>query len=219
MTKSLKIISICLIVSLLPAIIFAQGPPWERLKTPPVDTEDAQNVRIWIGLERKGRCRVTVNIVNSQADTVKHFLKATMGGGYFNYYWDKKDDSGNFVPEGNYRYVLKDCDRIKDHYKLKVQYKPWERESIISTVNLKKNGIIEIDLLKDSALVNLIIENVRGIVIDTTIVDSIMNTGHHEIVWPRSKKPSGKYTARLTVGDYQQVAVFSYKKPKKKPKE
>ncbi|HUV30941.1 MAG TPA: hypothetical protein VMY05_07640 [Acidobacteriota bacterium] len=185
---------------------------WGQLTTRPYDTVDAENVRVWLKLEREARCRVTVTIVGARNDTVRHLFSTLMPPGYFNVYWDKMDDSGRFVDTGSYRYVAHDCAGVQGGL-LRVIYKDWERSSRLVTDHYPDSGVIGFELLKDSALVTLSIENTVGRFVDSPIADSLMHRGFHSFRWqPDARVPSGRYTIKLQVGDYLHLGRIRYRK-------
>ena len=188
------------------------GQSAEDLKIRPLDTTDAENVRVWLSLERSNTCRVNVTIVNQAADTVRHFFSDMLSPGYYNYYWDKKDDSGQFVDPGRYRYIVHDCAEVKDGTLL-VVYKEWERFSRLHVDQFPDSGVIAFELMRDSATVMLAFENRRGVVIDSAIVDSTMNQGHYRFRWkPNPAIPSGYYTVILRVGDFVHFDKIRFRK-------
>ncbi|RME32190.1 MAG: hypothetical protein D6800_00015, partial [Candidatus Zixiibacteriota bacterium] len=78
----------------------AGTPDWKRYLVLPLDSAEARQVRIWVPVAHRNPCAVTIAIMNRQGDTLRHFVTALMRRGYYNFYWDKKDDSGRFVSPG-----------------------------------------------------------------------------------------------------------------------
>jgi len=199
--KSLVVLGVATAVAFfVPLGLQAQNV--DALSTRPLDTVDAENVRIWLSLERTATCRVTVTIVNRRRDTVRHVFSEMMSPGYYNFFWDKKDDSGQFVDTGNYRYIYKDCQGTKGG-KLKVVYKRWEKVSRLETDQFADSNMIGMEFLEDSVVVMLVFENNRGRVVDSPIVDSVFGRGYHRFHWqPEKRIPSGNYTVKLHAGDF-----------------
>ncbi|MCK4460769.1 MAG: hypothetical protein KAW46_03140, partial [candidate division Zixibacteria bacterium] len=63
-----------------------------EITTPPFDTVDAERVRIWLPIERGGRCRVRINILDSLNHVVRRLVDRPLTSGYYNFYWNKKDN-------------------------------------------------------------------------------------------------------------------------------
>jgi flagellar hook assembly protein FlgD len=194
------------LAAVLTAMMFspssADAQDRDALSIRPLDTLDAENVRIWLSLERTSTCRVTVTIVNQRRDTVRHVFSEMMSPGYYNLYWDKKDDSGQFVDTGNYRYIYQDCQGTKDG-KLKVIYKRWERVCLLHIDQFADSNMIGMEFLENSVVVTLEFENNRGKVIDRPIIDSVFARGYHRFHWqPEKRVPSGNYTVKLHAGDF-----------------
>jgi flagellar hook assembly protein FlgD len=105
--KSLNLISVTL-VSLVVAssIAYADRQTYADLTTPPADSAEAERVRIWVPIQRQSRCRLTIDILNDSNRVIRHLVDRLISEGYYNFYWDKKDDSGMIVKPGAYAYVL-----------------------------------------------------------------------------------------------------------------
>jgi len=108
--KILIIVSALLLSAIQPA---AAGQTLKEIMTPPADSADKENLRIWVPVERGSRCRLTVDILDCNNQVVRHLVDLLAGRGYHNFYWDKKDDSGWFVDSGTYRYQIDDCGQKK----------------------------------------------------------------------------------------------------------
>jgi len=200
-----------LILSVWPASLVARQD-WETMQRPPLDSAEAWNLRVWLGLERSSTCRVIVSIIDQRGDTARHFLNRMLPSGYYNFYWDKRDDSGNFVDSGTYRYLVDDCTGGRSG-RLFVRYKKWERLSSLSIDHFDEDQSLSFELLADSVIVTLEIENRRGLAIDRLIVDSLMHAGEYRCTWsPEKRIPSGIYTVKLRVGDFVHSAKVRYKR-------
>ncbi len=172
------------------------------LITPPDDPEEAERVRIWLPAERVSRCRVTIELVDDRGRVVRHLLDLPLPSGYYNFYWDKKDDSGHFVEPGTYRYCLNDCGR-RNYGVVKARFKKWETRSHLYLVDGPQSATVGFELTEDSALVSISVFNRRGRLVDTPVIDSLMNKGRYVYEWaPRSGGYRGRYVLRLTVGDF-----------------
>ncbi len=117
--KILLIVAVVLLSTFNPA---AAGQTLKEIMTPPADSADRENLRIWVPVERGSRCRLTVDILDCNNQVVRHLVDLLAGRGYHNFYWDKKDDSGFFVDSGTYRYQIDDCGDKKSG-QIKVAYR------------------------------------------------------------------------------------------------
>lgn len=200
-----------LLASFLAVTVMAAD--WEKLKTVPTDPDDAQNVRVWLGIERSNQCRTDVTIVDLSADTVRHLFSTLIGPGYYNFYWDKLDDSGQFVDTGQYRYVIDDCQGIRVGGKLRVEYKQFERFVSLGTELVPKEKQFSVKIGADSIPVSLTIENRSGRTVDTVFVDSLFMAGDYRVNWrPGERFPSGVYKARLQAADFSTLSEFRYRR-------
>ena len=174
----------------------------KQLLTPPADTADAENVRIWLPKERHSSCRVTIDIYNDLNATVRHLLNEVLPWGYYNFYWDKKDDSGRFVPEGSYRYTIDNCGTERKGH-VKVTYRKGEDLFNVYREVRGSRGLIPFDILKDSTPVSMVIVSPSGRVVDTIAVDSLMDAGHYEVQWaPAGPSGPGLLRFKMTVGEF-----------------
>lgn len=191
-------IVLVLAFSFIPACAQDRG----GLTTRPADSLDAEKVRIWLSLERTATCRVTATIVDSRRDTVRHLFSELMRPGYYNFFWDKRNDSGQFVDTGDYRYIYKDCQGTKGG-RLRIDYKRWERSCRLITDRFSDSSIIDLEFLEDSIVATLTFENIRGKVVDQPVADSVMTRGLHHFRWqPDKRVPSGNYTVKLYAGEF-----------------
>jgi hypothetical protein len=202
-----------LLVFLLAAFSIAHGGRQNRtdITTPPADSAEAERVRIWLPIERQSRCRVTIDILNDSNQIVRHLVDQLMSPGYYNFYWDKKDDSGRFVKAGEYAYLVKDCSR-KSYGQVMAEFKKWEAASRVYPPEEAWSTNIGFELLEDSALVSINIYNRRDMLTDSPVVDSLMNKGKYEFEWtPAETVPRGIYTLKLTVGDFTHTIEIGYR--------
>jgi len=177
-----------------------------ELSYPPADTVDAQRVRIWLPLERGGNCRVRINVLDSLNHIVRSLVDRLMSSGYYNFYWNKRDDYGRLVEPGHYRYVVDDCGDRSDG-ELEVLYHRWELNSRIDYVDSISDKLwLELD--DDSALVSISILNRRGRFIVQSMVDSLMAPGRHQLMWiPTKSGYTGVYQMQVNVGGYTHSPV------------
>ncbi len=108
--KILLLVAVVLLSTFSPV---AAGQTLKEIMTPPADSADRENLRIWVPVERGSRCRLTVDILDDSNRVVRHLVNYLAGRGYHNYYWDKKDDSGAFVDSGSYTYLVDNCGKKK----------------------------------------------------------------------------------------------------------
>ncbi len=207
-----------ILLILLAAACGAFGQDYKQtlmeLQTAPQDTIDAQNLRIWLPVERKNRCWLKIEIVDDSNYVVRHLLSRMVAPGYYNYYWNKRDDSGKLVDSGVYTYRVSDCGQ-KTEGKLTVQYREWERKVVANVENRRSGGFLRLKLLDDSARVTIEMFDYHWRPIDVPIKDSLMNAGKYKFDWrPADTVLSGRYHLRLTVGDYTHDMKLTYRKKK-----
>lgn len=182
------------------------------LTTPPTDSAEAERVRIWLPVHRQSRCRVTVDILNDSNQVIRHLVDRLMSGGYYNFYWDKKDDSGGYVKPGRYAYLVNDCNK-KSYGEVEAEFKKWEAASRFYSPKEKWSTKIGFELLADSAVVSIRILNRRGKLVERPVVDSLMNKGKYEFEWtPAAAVPRGIYTLKLIIGDFTHSVKIGYKR-------
>lgn len=180
------------------------GQTWESLITPPVDSIDAVNVRIWLPIDHSHLCLVTISIVDSSGSKVRLLLSEPLKKDYYNFFWDKRDDSGKFVVEGEYSYIVDDCGK-KRSGKIVASYKEWELLSNIVSNEKDMPFMVELELLKDSATVSIEVVGRLGNIVANPISDSLLDAGKHNLRWNHEKGKRirrGQYTLAITVGDF-----------------
>lgn len=203
-----------LLVSLLAAFSIAHGgrPTRVDLTTPPVDSAEAERVRIWVPVEQRSRCHVTIDILNDSNRVIRHLVDRSMSRGYYNFYWDKKDDSGKFIEQGEYAYQLKVCGR-KSYGQVAAKFRIWERASRLYPPEETWSPKLRFELLEDSALVSIHLYNRRDRLVDSPVVDSLMNKGKYEFEWtPPETVTRGIYTLKLTIGDFTHSVEIRYRR-------
>jgi hypothetical protein len=182
------------------------------LQTAPRDSIDAKNLRIWLPLERQNRCWTKIEIIDDSGRVVRQLLSRMMPKGYYNYYWNKRDDSGKLVDAGVYGYRVTDCGQ-KYSGKLTVQYREWERKIVAEVEKQRRGEWLWMKLLDDSALVTIEMFDYHWRPVDVPMKDSLMNAGKYRFEWkPADTVLAGRYHLRLTVGDYIQDLKMTYRK-------
>ncbi len=175
---------------------------WDQLCKYPQDSVEMKNLRIWLAQEHDSACTFEVVIVDSTDSLVRHFLDMDLRSGYFNLYWDKKDDSGRFVPPGNYRYKTNECGGNREG-KLLVKYEKWETTSYLDVDDWTETNIIKYGLTEDSGRVKLEICDRRAVPMFTPVKDSIMPAGDYECLFRPNKFVNQKsFIIKLHVDDY-----------------
>ena len=168
--KILIIVSALLLSAIQPA---AAGQTLKEIMTPPADSADRENLRIWVPVERGSRCRLTVDILDDSNKVVRHLVDLLAGRGYHNFYWDKRDDSGWFVDSGTYRYQIDDCGQKKQ-----------------GEINVGYSGVIvEIQFLLEQFSAEIRRDSARLIINDlrtsdsliSKIIDTTLKAGFHRI--------------------------------------
>jgi len=180
-----------------------RGQSYKDLTTRPRDTVEAENVRVWLPLERPNRCVVEVNIIDFRGRPVRQLFMGTLERGYYNFYWDKKDDSGRFVPEGGYFYDMKDC-RRKDRWPLTVMYRPFEQYCLFYPPDDGESPHVRWELTRDSVPISLEVLRSNEKLFFAKFMDSLMMRGAYEYRWvPDSTIKPGIFYIRLTVGEVE----------------
>jgi len=211
MVRSLSKILILAGVMMSVAGIARAAQSFKELTTPPFDTADAQNVRIWIPVERPNACQLTIRIFDSTGAVVRHLFDNLVGAGYYNFYWDKRDDTGAQVAPGRYKYAAENCGK-KEEGAVMAAYSKWERLCRVVGAADGDSSAVDIEILADSASVSIYVYTIRDLLVDSVATDSIMYKGTHRFRWNseemigatgrRVKASPGNYKALITVGDY-----------------
>jgi len=181
------------------------------LSVPPEDSVDAERVRIWIPLETTGKCRLDVTIFDKTGEPVRNLINFLAAPKYYNFYWDKRDDSGRFVPPGIYPYTITYCGGDKRERELTVQYSKWEKA--VDFVPIDSSNVFDISfkILDDSVPTSIIICNRVGIPNDTLLLDSLLNKGDYRFEWnPEKKIRRGNYMIKVLLGDYLYKREVTY---------
>ncbi len=197
-----KLTKICLIVLLIcSGAISAEA---KDFTIPPVDPAEAQRVRIWVPVERQV-CQTSVDIMDSTGFAVRHFIHEQLKPGYYNFYWDKKDDSGQFVPAGQYQYRISTCGKVDARF-VTAEYARGELACSVEPAESYSSPAFHIDVHNDSTSISLEIYNRRGKLVTMPFKDSVFSTGSFDYVWkPDSTVRPGVYKFIITVGDFSHV--------------
>ncbi len=147
---------------------------------PPEDSVARENLRIWLPIERPNPCRLTVDILDSAGMVVRHFIDYVAQPGYYNLYWDKRDDSEKFVESGVYKVVIDDCGKKSD-VKVKAEFQKWERESAVK-LEPDSSGFV-LALLSDSANVRIDWFNTSNRLVVTLFIEDGMAKGDYHFNW------------------------------------
>ncbi|MBD3403766.1 hypothetical protein GF420_12780 [candidate division GN15 bacterium] len=200
-----------LVSAVLAISVVQAGQTYEELIVPPKDPEEAQRVRVWLDLRRQANCRVTVDVLDSRGRVLRHLMDRLMRAGYYNLYWDKRDDSGRYVPSGEYTVLINDCGN-PTYTKVEAAYRPWEAESGLSVTGEPSKPKFEISLTQDSALVSLAVTTVKDDTVAVVLADSLMMAGTAEIPFAPDKRTSrGAYVVKLSInGGFVREQRFQY---------
>ncbi len=185
---------------------------FKELQVIPFDTTNAFEMKIWFPV-RAAHCKVRLRVFDSKMKLVRSFLEnRKIKNGYYNIYWDEKDDSGNFVAEGNYQVATVSCD-YKRLEPIKVKYRNGENAILTSVGEDLKNLSLDIRLLQDSLHLSLDIMNRRLIKVDSLFTDSLVVGESCTLHWiPDKLKPTGNYFYKLKVNDFEHYIPFKYNK-------
>lgn len=176
---------------------------WEKLGRPPVDTSDAQDVRIWFQLKHEAVCRVEVSIFDTASHRYRSLVQKPLGRGYYNLYWDKRDDSGRWAPPGRYVYLVNTACDDPITGGLKVKYKKWERAVRLVPDSASDSASATLEIDSSHVPVTLRVMTPDGVVMDTLCSDSLFSRGRHRVVWrPKTEVALGEYYLRLNAKDY-----------------
>lgn len=200
--KSIRIqlLLLLLLIAVLGGAVRA-GQTYEELIVWPKDPAEAQRVRIWLGLERKSNCRVTVDILDEEGRPIRHVLDRLMKFGYYNLYWDKKDDSGRYVDPGVYTVLITDCGKAK-YAEVEAAYRPWERWSSLEVVGERAAPVFRLTLAKDSAEARLVMTTVRDDTIAVAMADTVLSAGVYDIPFPADPAiVGGVYLVKLLINE------------------
>jgi flagellar hook assembly protein FlgD len=201
--------SVCFSVLIAGALNAHAAQTLKEKMTPPDDSVERENVRIWVPVERPSSCRLVINIMDSSKQVVRHLLDYVASSGYYNFYWDKRDDSGRQVEPGIYVYEVDDCG-TKKKGQLKAEFRKWERESRVQ-IDPDTTGFV-LELLEDSAAVRIEWYDFKNRLKVRLYLDDEMSRGTYHFNWIGNREgnnialvPSlrqGFYVQRVKVGEF-----------------
>jgi hypothetical protein len=213
-----------LLFSLLPLPAIAAAPragaarppqaSFRSLQQAPADTAEAHRVRIWLGIERTSSCRVTVDIADSAGTVVRHLLSRLLNSGFYNIYWDKRDDSGRYAPPGSYVVHINDCGQ-ESTGEITAVYRPFENLTELSVDAAKSPAQISISLAADAVGVTLKIFTMADNEVATVARDTLLKEGTHALLLTVDNPISrGRYLLRLYINErFVRETEFTYTKP------
>ncbi len=212
----MKVIKSEFILGLLTATVVlcptvSQAQTVSGLSVKPPDSAEAERVRIWVPVETTSKCRHQINIMDSTGDTVRHLIDWLPSPGYYNFYWDKRDDSGLRVEPGFYPYVIENCGGEKRRRKVEALFSHWEVSSVFSPFDTANPFRIELELLDDSALVSIEYFTHNNRLLASPVVDSLCNRGQHMFDWSGGKRARrGNHIIKVSVNDYLYMREVTY---------
>ena len=165
---------------LLAAALANAGQTLKEKMTPPADSVERENVRIWVPIERPSSCRLVVNILDDSNSVVRHLIDFVAKPGIYNFYWNKRDDSGQLVEPGTYKYEIDDCGNKKSG-NLTANFKKWERESRVKLYDDSSGFVLE--LLEDSANVKVEWYNMKNRMVVRLFLADNMKKGTYNYNW------------------------------------
>lgn len=181
------------------------------LQLRPSDTAEAERVRIWIPVERRGRCRVSVEIRDASGKVIRHLFNALLGAGYYNFYWDKRDDSGYRVDPGKYAFFVDNCGD-KRMGTVEARYSQWEKSVRLEPYDPDDPFRLGVTVTADSVPASMYILDRRDRVRDSVFVDSVFSAGTYE--WrfdPTGNRiDRGNYQIKIVVGDWHYRREVTY---------
>ena len=201
------VISLWLILSIGQS--FAQSL-YRDISQRPTDSVNAESMRIWIPVSRV-QAMVEVTIYDDSMRVVRHLLKSLLKKGYHNIYWDKKDDSGFYVPASAYWYELNNGGEI-ERKPITVRYRTGEN-SLLLLSSSPDSQTATMAVVTDSARLTIEIYDVRKRLKDIPILDSLFVRGEYSWQWlPPDSVYYGRYTAVFIIGEFEQQLNLVYKR-------
>ena len=206
-----------LIIIILFCFASVSAETFRELQEIPKDSINAETMKIWIPVE-SDVCQVTVKILDKENNLIKMLLDRNIRQGYYNIFWDKKDDSGNYVDTGIYNLAIISCN-FRKISQIDVRYQKGEN-SVSFDLDKKTHppGLI-CTLFADSSTLSVAVLNSRGFLVTELVTDSLYITrSEPHFLWsPRLNIPSGDYRYQVKVNEFVHYIDFTYKrKPVKK---
>jgi hypothetical protein len=175
---------------------------YASIQRPPHDTADARAMRVWVPVESDARNIVTIKISNDSNRVVRTLVNRMLGRRYYNFYWDKRDDSARLVRPGRYTCKISAGSQVK-YQEMYVKFNYFEERSQVIWPDSLRPKTVKFRLDEDSALVSIRVLTQLDNLVDSAVVDSIMPAGLHEWRWTPGGQPvKGRYNIELQVGDY-----------------
>ncbi len=177
----------------------------------PPDTAEARRVRIWVPQEMQGACRLTVDIYNDSGQVIRHLVNALIQPSYYNFYWDKRDDSGHRVPPGEYLWKSDLCGRTRDGT-VEAVYNRWEEISDVEPYDPDSPFVFTLVLEEDSIPVSIRVKDYRDIQRDSVTVDTLLNEGVHTWHYEpgRRLREGNNYLIHIEVGEHTYYREVTY---------
>jgi len=183
------------------------------LTTPPADPDEAYRVQIWIPAKMSTRCRLAVEIRDGRNQVVRNLVEEFIGAGYYNYYWDKKDDSGHWVEPGRYLAVADICGerRYRD---LHAEYVAGERELRTASAGGERPDTLVYEVMADSIPVVINVHDLGGQLMAGRVVDTALAAGSYRLTLQPDwvvPKVEARYELRLEVLEYVHYDTIWYR--------
>lgn len=202
-----------LFILVVPGVVRAQstGQPYDQnyteLSQIPSDSINAEQMKIWIPVKTY-QTMVTVEITTNGRNIVRHLLRKTLPNGYYNIFWNKKDDSGRYVPEGTYLADIH-AGPYRKQLPLKVRYRPGENACYYTVIQNERK--VELEIVADSVLATLQFYDSRDRLAEIVFKDSLLTRGKHVLNWvPSDTVYPGKFTGSLLIGEYEHTFPMRY---------
>ncbi len=204
----MKLVILHIIILFLFSSVFSRD-----ISIQPVDSLESERLRIWIPQEKKiGSCNVLIKIYDRDSKEIRTLVNELLTFGYYNFYWDKKDDSGRWLDEGEYSYKALYCGRKREGL-LTAKYIFGERECIVTQLN-ESPGEFELDVRSDSINISIEIYKFNGQLLESPIKDSVVSKGDFHFTWkPAGGVFRGRYKMKLYTGDFVETYIVWKKRP------
>lgn len=189
----------------------AAGRTLASVAEKPADSAEAERVRVWLPVERRQQCRLAVEILDSSGAVICHLIDHLLGFGYYNFYWDKKDDSGRYVRPGSYQYKISDCGKTRFD-SLEAWFDIDEALGDIQVRPGRPQDAALIEIFSDSASVSIQVMDLKGALLDSPVIDSLFGRGRHTFVWtPDKSVAGGKYVMNVAIGQFVRSRNFRHR--------
>ncbi len=130
--------------------------------------------------------------------------------GYYNFYWDKKDDSDLFVPAGTYTYLVETCGDMKSG-EITAAYLPGELACTVEPDKDYNSLRFLLHVLNDSTSVSLQVFDRREQLVAEPFKDSLFSRGDFPYTWsPDASVGPSIYKFIVTVGEFPHVFYRRY---------